>query len=337
MPAETQFEQLLLGLLQSVESGELTANQARESLTRLVANIQVGNRQLARERFRLGAREQQRRARLTEAQTAERIRRERAHAIMRETGTIARGGPSSPVATAAVARLKELGDPVGAARIEEAAQSRHQELFGRLNKKLADAGAPLPDNLEQTTRELMQTRAGKVKLERLVDEKVKDTKRARLASASEQVRELRGTREAFQRLGTGILTSDPARLSKTIGERVAGEQKIVGKLLDPRARARQLAGRAKLTRGGLWGGGIGLLGLLLANKIFGKDEGPELSPQMQMQMALMAQQQAKQNEAGETIQQGRQLRNVSTLLGIIKMLQGMQGGQLEPPRLSRIA
>jgi len=331
MAFEPQLESLLLGLLQSVESGDLTANQARESLTRLVSNAQVGSRQLERERFRLGAREQQRRVRLAEQRAVEAERRSAGRAILKQTRDIARFGPSSPMTTAAVARLKELGDPVGAARVEQAAEGRYRRLLEDENKRLVKAGAPLPDNFKQDVKELMQTPAGRARITEQVDEKVAEakaeTRRARLTKRLE-----RGATRHALRLGM-----EPEK-AIAAGESAASMKVKLGRgaYAIPEALGKQ-AMRGKLVKHGGRAAAAGL-GLLLLSKLFGGGKDVANIPSdVQMQMALMAQEQARRGEAGETIQEGRQLRNVSTLLGILKMLQGVQGMQMQAPSMSRIA
>jgi len=85
-----------------------------------------------------------------------------------------------------------------------------------------------------------------------------------------------------------------------------------------------------LKRAGLWGAG-GLAAFLLASKMFsGKDEGgPRLPPEMQMALAAQL-----QNQQG--VNTSQTLRDMSKMLGIIKMLQDIQGMQPQQPSMARI-
>jgi len=331
MAFDDEMQDILLRLFKSVQSGELTANQARESLTRLVAGEMRGEQRMDVEHVRLAGRREQQRAKLLEQQAAERARLKEVGRIVRMTRDISKHGPSSPTVTAAIARLKELGAPVEAGRMEQAAEAQHRRLFEDANKEITSAGAPLPENFEQKTKVYMQTDAGRARMKEEVNKAIADAKvkgrKERYTARMDKAAMREAARAGFS----------PKEAATRGPEAAATRMKLGRDMFSIEGDLAKQAGRAKLTRGGLWAGGAGILAYLLANKIFKKDEGPELSPEMQMQMAMMAQQQAKQSEAGDTIQDGRQLRNVSTLLGIMKMLQGMQGMQMQAPPMSRIA
>jgi len=101
---------------------------------------------------------------------------------------------------------------------------------------------------------------------------------------------------------------------------------------DPRRGLALSEATARSRRGGMLKGAAGVALLaFLGSKLFGGKEqgGSQLPPEMQM--ALAAQLQRSQGAGDDGKAFGRDLTNTSRLLGIIKMLQGMQGMQSAEP------